>query len=65
MEICATTFEQKLYIIPRQPGTISCGICVLIEIQRITDGNIDSPRDPCSDVAELMRDNVKPGADLE
>ena len=55
VEIGATTFEQKLYSTPRQPDTVSCCICVLIEIQRIAGGNTDSPRGPCSDVAEPVR----------
>ena len=55
MEIGAATFEHKVYSTSRQPDNSSCGVCVLIEIQRITDGNIDSQRDPCSDAAELLR----------
>ena len=49
MEISATTFEHKVYSTRRQFDNIRCAICVLIEFQRITDGNIDSRRDPCSD----------------
>ena len=59
MEIGAATFKQKVYSTPRQPDNISCGVCVLIEIQRTADGNIDSPRDPCSDAAELLRYRAK------
>ena len=45
VEIGATMFERKLYSTPKQPDIASCGICVLIEIQRIAKGNIHSPRD--------------------
>ena len=55
VEIGATTFKHKLCSTPEQPDTVSCGICVLIEIQRIAEGNIDSPRNRRSDVAELAR----------
>ena len=58
-EIDAAKFKQKLCSTPMQPGTASCGVCVLIEIQRIADGHIDSPRDPRSDAAELLRYKTK------
>ncbi len=51
----AAHYKQTLISTPKQPDSASCGVCVLIEIQRIADGNIDPRRDPCSDVAELLR----------
>ena len=54
-KIGATTFERKLYSTPKQPDDVSCGICVLIEIQRIAEGNIDSRSDQSSDADELAR----------
>ena len=59
VEIGAATFERKVYSIPIQPDNNSCGICVLIDIQRIADGNIDSRGDPCSDATELLRYRAK------
>ena len=59
VEIGAATFKQKLCNTPRHPDNASCGVCVLIEIQRIADGHIDSPRDPRSDAAELLRYRAK------
>ena len=37
-EIGAAEFERKLHTTPKQPDSISCGVCVLIEIQRIAEG---------------------------
>ena len=59
MEICAGAFGHRVCSTPIQPGDISCGVCILIEIQRIADGNIDSRRDQCSDAAELLRYRAK------
>ena len=59
VETCAVHFIQTLISTPMQPDLASCGICVLIEIQRIAEGRIDSPRDPHSDTAELLRFRAK------
>ena len=60
-EIGATSFERRLYTTQKQPGNVSCGVCVLIEIQRIAGGvgGIDSPRDQNSDVDELAQYRAK------
>ena len=53
MKTGAVTFKQTLYITSAQPGLVSYGVCVLMEIQRIAEGNIESPRVQRADVAEL------------
>ena len=55
----AATFKKTLCSIPKHPDNVSCGPCVLIEIRRIAEGHINSPRDPCSDAAELLRFRAK------
>ena len=55
----AATFKQTPCTKPKQPDHVSCGACVLIEIQRIAEGHIDSPRGPCSGAAELLRFRAK------
>ena len=42
MATSAATFESKVHNSPRQPDNINCGVYVLIEIQRIADGEMDS-----------------------
>ena len=44
---------------PQQPDNVSCGVCVLNEVQRTGGGDINSRRDSSSDVAELMRYRAK------
>ena len=36
--IGAAAFESTVHKSPRQPDGISCGVCVLIKIQRVVDG---------------------------
>ena len=57
--IGAASFTHKLHTTPKQPDGVSCGVCTLIEIQRIAGGVIDSPRDEVSDVGELARYRAK------
>ena len=64
MAICADTFKSKVHSSSRQPGGISCGVCVLIEIQRIADGKMDSRRDRKFDATELLRCRAKWACEL-
>ena len=64
VETGSATLKQALRSTPRQPDNASCGVCVLIEIKRIVDGHIDSPREPRSDAAELLRCRAKWAFDI-
>ena len=52
-------FPAELHIYPRQRGCSSCGVCVLIETQRIVDGGVDAPREEMFAEAELLRFRAK------
>ena len=41
----AASLPAVTHIHPRQPGGVSCGICILIEIQRIVDCGVYGPRE--------------------
>ena len=41
-QVGAKKIKRVAHNTPEQPGNISCGVCVLIEIQRIMEGGMDS-----------------------
>ena len=51
----AVSFERTVHTTPRQPDGVSCGVCVLAEIQRIADRDMDSRRNREFTAAELSR----------
>jgi hypothetical protein len=49
------SFERPVYTTPRQPDGVSCGVCVLAEIQRIADRGMESRRNHEFTETELSR----------
>ena len=62
--IGADTFESKVHNSPSQPDNVRCGVCVLVEAERITNGEIDSRRDRKFDAAGLLRCRAKWACEL-
>ena len=54
----------ELHTHPQQPDGVSCGICVLIEIQRIVDGRMNAHRTLQFTNAELLRFRAKWACEL-
>ena len=62
--IGAASFESTVRESPGQPGDISCGVCVLVEIQRIINRKMDSRRDHKFAEVELLRCRAKWACEL-
>jgi hypothetical protein len=62
--IDAVSFERTLIETPRQPDGVSCGVCVIVEIQRIVDREADSGRAREFTEAELLRCRAKWACEL-
>jgi hypothetical protein len=57
--IDAASFARTLIEMPRQPDGVSCGVCVIVEIQRIADRETDSGRAREFTEEELLRCRAK------
>ena len=62
--IGAATFERTLIESPRQPDGVSCGVCVIIEIQRAADRETEEGRARTFTEAELLRCRAKWACEL-
>ena len=57
--IGAASFERAVITTPRQPGGVSCRVCVLVDIQRIADREMGSRHTHKFTKAELLRCHAK------
>ena len=62
--IGAASFESTVIETPQQPDGVSCGVCVLIEMQRTVDGETYSRRDSEFTEIELLRCRAKWACEL-
>jgi hypothetical protein len=64
-EVAGTaSLPTELHTHPQQPDGVSCGICVLIEIQRIADGGMNAHRELQFTSTELLRFRAKWACEL-